>query len=369
MGSAAMDTVEILRRLVGFDTTSHRSNRELTAWSADYLESHGARIRVTPNAAGDKENVLASFGPDGDGGIVLSGHTDVVPAEKTGWSADPFTLAERDDRLVGRGTADMKGFIAACLAAAPAWRRAALTKPIHVALSFDEEITCLGVPLLIDDMLRHVGRPALAVIGEPTEMRIGDRHRGFCGFCTTFKGRAAHSSDPSLGRNAIAPAAALTTFLLQPGIAPPESTISVNLINGGTATNIVPEQCRVMWECRPTRADDGQAMLRKARAFLAEAVPPDMSVSHEQIISVVPLDASANGDAAPAIAALGGIMPPVTLHFGTEAGIFQQAGIPSVVCGPGSIAQAHQVDEWIARSELVKADQFMANVGRWAARA
>lgn len=362
-----MDTVEVLRKLVGFDTTSRRSNRELTAWAADVLERSGARIRLTRNAEGTKENVLGSFGPEGDGGIVLSGHTDVVPAGDAKWTADPFTLTDRNDLLVGRGAADMKGFIAACVSAAPMWSRTALKKPIHVALSFDEEVTCLGVPLLIDDMVRHVGKPALAVIGEPTEMRIGKSHRGFCGFCATFKGLAAHSSDPARGRNAIEPAAALATFLLRPGFAPPGATISVNMINGGAAINIVPEQSTLFWECRPTRSADGVALRRQVEAFLAEAVSPDIAVSIEQTVAVEPLDGEANATALVAAAEFGGLGPGVALHFGSEAGLFQQAGIPSVVCGPGSIAQAHQVDEWIARSELAKADRFMAAVGRWAA--
>jgi acetylornithine deacetylase len=362
-----MDTVETLRKLVGFDTTSHRSNRALTAWAADHLDRCGARIRPTRNHDGDKENLLASFGPDGDGGIVLSGHTDVVPADGAGWSADPFVLTERGDRLIGRGAADMKGFIAACLAAAPAWSRMELKRPIHIALSFDEEISCLGVPLLIEDLLRHVGRPSLAVIGEPTEMRIGESHRGFCGFRTTFNGRAAHSSDPSRGRNAIGAAAALTTFLLGGTVAPPDTTVSVNIIRGGAAINMVPQECRLMWECRPARPAEGETMRQTVESFLAAELPPDISAATEQIVAVEPLDGATNAVARAAAVAFGGLTPAVALPFGSEAGLFQRAGIPSVVCGPGAIAQAHQVDEWIAHSELAKADRFMGVVARWAA--
>ena len=363
-----MDTIEILRRLVAFDTTSHRSNLDLVGWSANYLESAGARIRLTSDAAGEKANILATIGPDEPGGIVLSGHTDVVPVDDQDWASDPFSLASRDGRLHGRGAVDMKGFVAACLAAVPSWQGRELRRPIHLALSFDEEIGCLGVPLLIADMLAHEPLPALAIIGEPTQMRIGLNHRGFYGYRSVFQGRAAHSSDPRLGASAIEPAAALVAMLANLGARGEGSGITVNIgrIAGGSAINIVPERCEVVWEFRPPNEAAVGAVLAEVQDFVAR-LPPGVNVETTALARVLPLDCAEGSPAAAAVRAFGGLWPQIAMPFGTEAGFFQQAGIPSVVCGPGSIAQAHQPDEWVAAVELNAADRFLARVGRWAA--
>jgi acetylornithine deacetylase len=365
-----MDTTEILRRLIAFDTTSHRSNLDLVHWVASYLEHAGARIRLTSDASGEKANILATIGPDEPGGIVLSGHSDVVPVDDQDWASDPFSLTSRDGRLHGRGAVDMKGFVAACLAAVPNWRERELRRPIHLALSYDEEVGCLGVPLLIADMVAHCPRPALAIIGEPTQMRIGLSHRGFYGYRSVSHGRAAHSSDPRLGASAIEPAAALVAILA--GLGAPHrdgeggTTVNIGRIAGGSAINIVPERCEVVWEFRPPDEAAAGAVLAEIERFVPE-LPRDVTVETLPLARVLPLDCAANSPAVSVARQLGGLWPPLAMPFGTEAGFFQQAGIPALVCGPGSIAQAHQPDEWIDASELVAADRFLARVGAWAA--
>ncbi|MGX1786049.1 acetylornithine deacetylase [Bosea sp. NPDC055332] len=365
-----MDTVEILRRLVAFDTTSHRSNLDLVHWTADYLAGAGARVRLTRDDTGSKANILATIGPDEPDGIVLSGHTDVVPVDDQDWASDPFSLASRDGRLYGRGAVDMKGFVAACLAAVPGWRSCALRRPIHVALSYDEEVGCLGVPLLIADMLAHCPPPALAIIGEPTQMRIGLSHRGFYGYRSVFHGRAAHSSDPRLGASAIEPAAALVAGLA--GLGGGErgdlcgTTINIGRIAGGSAINIIPERCEVVWEFRPPDEAAVGAVLTEVKSFVA-GLPPDVRVETTPLARVLPLDCAADSPAVAVARDLGGRWPPLAMPFGTEAGFFQQAGIPALVCGPGSIVQAHQPNEWIAIAELAAAERFLARAGAWAA--
>lgn len=365
-----MDTIEILRRLVAFDTTSHRSNLDLVHWAADYLEQAGARVRLTRDGSGEKANILATIGPDEPGGIVLSGHTDVVPVDDQDWASDPFSLASRDGRLHGRGAVDMKGFVAACLAAVPSWRACELRRPIHLALSYDEEVGCLGVPLLIADMLAHCPHPTLAIIGEPTQMRIGLSHRGFYGYRSVFHGRAAHSSDPRLGASAIEPAAALVAALAGLGAPHGDSgggtTVNIGRIAGGSAINIVPERCDVVWEFRPPDEAAAVAMLAEVKTIVA-GLPGDVSVETMPLARVLPLDCAANSPAVLVARQLGGLWPPLAMPFGTEAGFFQQAGIPALVCGPGSIAQAHQPNEWIAIAEIEAADRFLARVGSWAA--
>ncbi len=361
-----MDTVGILRRLVAFDTTSRRSNLDLVNWIADYLDRAGARIRLTRDASGEKANILATIGPDEPGGIVLSGHTDVVPVDDQDWASDPFSLASRDGRLHGRGAVDMKGFVAACLAAVPGWQAQRLRRPIHLALSYDEEVGCLGVPLLIADMLAHCPHPALAIIGEPTQMRIGLSHRGFYGYRSVFHGRAAHSSDPRLGASAIEPAAAFVAALAGLGGGEGGMTVNIGKIAGGSAINIVPERCEVVWEFRPPDEAAVGAVVAEVERFAAE-LPPGVSVETMPLARVLPLDCAASSPAVGVARDLGCLWPPIAMPFGTEAGFFQQAGIPALVCGPGSIAQAHQPNEWIARAELEAADRFLSRIGGWAA--
>ncbi len=305
-------SVSLLRTLVGFDTTSHRSNLDFVDWAVATIEPFGARIRLSHDDTGTKANLLASFGPVGPGGIVLSGHSDVVPVEGQRWSSDPFVLTERDGRLHGRGTTDMKAFVACCLAAMPAIAAAALQRPIHIALSYDEEVGCFGVPRLIADLLAHEPRPALAIIGEPTRMRLGDRHRGFLGFRTSFTGKPAHSSDPSAGASAIYPASAFVSFLKALGDEASSgidaTTFNVGRIDGGTAINIVPGACDVVWEFRPFPGADVAAIRDTIDTFLARATPSDIAHATELLTRVPPLAPQPDGMAADLAGLLAGYL-------------------------------------------------------------
>ncbi|WP_439495700.1 acetylornithine deacetylase [Bosea sp. (in: a-proteobacteria)] len=365
-------TIALLEELVGFDTTSSQSNLALVERVADRLEGLGARVRLSHDDGRSKANILASFGPQAPGGVILSGHTDVVPVDDQNWSSDPFRLTERDGKLYGRGAVDMKGFVAACLAAANGFAVADLVRPIHIALSYDEEVGCLGVPRLIDDLLAHEEKPALAIIGEPTGMRLGDRHRGFLGFRTRFEGKAAHSSDPSAGASAIYPAADFVGFLKsvghRAGAGIDQATVNIGRIEGGSAINIVPSACEVLWEFRPVTPQDADETELLIAAYLARAMPPEVRQSTRRHVHVPPLSATGEEPALVLAAALGGIGPPFAMPFGTEAGFFQAAGMSAVVCGPGSIAQAHLPDEWIERSQLDAADAFLARLAGWASR-
>lgn len=366
-----MPVIDRLRTLVAFDTASRNSNLALVDWAVSLLRASGARIRLTYDDDRAKANVLASFGPEVPGGILLSAHTDVVPVDGQVWSSAPFELTERGGRLHGRGTADMKGFVACCLAAAPQWAAASLNRPIHLALSYDEEIGCFGVPRLIDDLAAHVPRPALAIVGEPTGMTIADHHRGYFGFRTMFRGRAVHSGDPGKGVSAISAAAQfvhrLEELQAQDADGGARTTFSVGQISGGTNINIVPSHCEVLWEIRPAADADVPHLRRVAEDLVAGAVPPGFAPNTEEIITIPPLRPEPRNPAVAIAQRLGAGLTRAGLPFGTEGGFFQGAGIPTVVCGPGSIEQAHQADEWVAIDQLERASRFLDQVTQWAA--
>jgi acetylornithine deacetylase len=367
------DTVEILRRLIAFDTTSRNSNMGLISWVADYLETFGARVRLTHNSDRTKANLLATIGPEQAGGVVLSGHTDVVPVDDQIWASDPFILSERAGKLYGRGTSDMKGFIASCLAAAPRWTGLQLQKPIHLALSYDEEIGCLGAPHLIDDLIENLPLPAFAVIGEPTDMKLGVSHSGVHGLCTCFKGMAAHASDPTLGVNAIDAASGFIQHLgaVQKRVraANVGGTLNVGGINGGTATNIVAERCDVRWEYRATDKHGETFIQELVDDYLRNELPPGVLVASELKMAVPQFQSNFDTAFFEILKGFGAQLPLTRLPFGSEAGLFEAASIPAIVCGPGSIDQAHRPDEWIERSSLSDADAFMVGVGAWASKA
>lgn len=362
-----MKVAEILAAIVAFDTVSRNSNRALVDWTARYLRETGGRVRVIPGDGGQKANLIASFGPQSPGGIVFSAHTDVVPVDGQRWSCDPFRLTERDGRLYGRGTADMKGFIACCLAAARGWGQAPLERSIHLAFSHDEESDCHGVPGLIDELMAMGAAPSAAIVGEPTGMRIADQHRGFLGFRTTFHGRAAHSSDPAAGISAISAAARFVARFDDPersrADGPRRTTYSVGLINGGTNINIVPGRCEVTWEIRPAAGAEVAALRREADVLADET---GAAAETEEIVSILPLAPAPDNPAVDVARDLGGLLPLADLPFGTEAGFFQAAGVPTVVCGPGSISQAHEPDEWIDAGQLRHCCRFLAGAARWA---
>ena len=317
-----------------------------------------------------KANLIGTLGPDREGGIVLSGHSDVVPVDGQDWASNPFDLVERDGRLYGRGSSDMKGFIACCLAAAGDWRRLQLKRPLHFAFTYDEEVGCLGVHSLIDRFIGKVPSPAFAIIGEPTDMQLGVAHNGVHGACTGFRGVAAHASEPSQGVNSINAASEFVRFLGHvarlPQIAEHGCTLNVGRITGGTATNIVAERCQVHWEYRASRPEDVRAVDQLVRDFLASDTFHDLQVTNQTELDVPPFSSGLSAAMLQQLVAFGAQLPAMTIPFGTEAGIFELSRIPSIVCGPGSIRQAHRPDEWIACEALASADRFLTKVGIWA---
>jgi acetylornithine deacetylase len=364
-------SASILQRLVSFDTTSRHSNLPLIEWIANYLDSRGARVQLIYNEDRGKANLLASIGPDSEGGIVLSGHTDVVPVDGQEWTSDPFALVERDGKLYGRGSSDMKGFIASCLAAVEPWQGLTLLRPLHFAFSYDEEIGCFGAHSLVERIAGSLPLPAFAIIGEPTDMRIGVAHNGVTGLRTSFRGVAAHASDPSRGVNAIEAAVDFVRFLRDVAALPQLQghgcTFNVGQIAGGSATNIVAERCSVRWEYRTTGGEEAAIIQKTIKDYIGGEAVAAIGIASEIELDVPQFVSALGEETLQVLKSFGAKLPLTTLPFGSEAGIFERRSIPSVVCGPGSIDQAHRPDEWIACAALDEADRFMANIGSWAA--
>jgi acetylornithine deacetylase len=387
MSGPQYSAVELLARLVHFDTTSHRSNLGLVRFVEDYLAQHGVASRLVPSADSEKASLYATIGPAGAPGVALSGHTDVVPVEGQTWSSDPFVLAERDGRLYGRGAADMKGFLACVLAAVPDFLKRRLKVPIHLAFSYDEEIGCLGVRPLIAEFDRGLTRPRLVIVGEPTSMSVVDAHKGPVRWHVHVRGRAAHSSMAPLGVNAITFAGKLLAELARieadlkqstrdERFVPPYATLQVTRMDGGTATNIVPVSCRLDFDVRALPGVDVGAIDKRIRAFAEkECVPAMRRVAPEAGIDIAianevpPFAAGATSPAVALALHLTGQNETHAVSYATEAGLFQVAGSPSVVIGPGDIAQAHAADEWIALDQLEKCGAFLKRLGDWAERA
>ena len=378
----------ILDRLVAFDTTSAKSNLELIGWVEDYLSEAGVESRRVPAPDGQPKACLyATIGPADRAGVGLSGHTDCVPVTDQAWDTDPFTLTERDGRLYGRGSADMKGFVACMLASVPAYQQRTLAVPIHLLLSYDEEVGCRGVRPMIAEFGKTLQRPRLVIVGEPTSMQVVDAHKGANRFQVTVVGQDAHSSMPHLGVNAIMIAARLIGELqrieqslrarhFSKRFTPPYSTIQVGKIEGGTAPNIVPRRCTFTWDVRALPGLDARGVAAELEGFASRELLPAMrAVSPDCRIEVAPVNA------APAFAAeegseavtlamrLAGQNETFAVAYGTEACFFQDGACPSVVCGPGDIAQAHKPNEFIAVSEIEKCMGFLDRLGAWAASA
>lgn len=375
MAGRRYSPIEMLRELVAFDTTSRNSNLALIDFVADYLADHGIAATRLHNAEGSKANLYATLGPERPGGVVLSGHTDVVPVDGQDWSDDPFRLAERDGRLYGRGAADMKGFLACVLAMAPDFLAARPNIPVHLALSYDEEVGCLGARDLVAHMAAHLPRPAAVVIGEPTEMKVVNAHKGIRSFRTVVTGHEAHSSNTHLGVNAIMVAAELIQYLSRLAeemrargdpsgrFDPPYTTVHVGTIEGGTAVNIVPRRCSFAWEYRllPDQDEDeirdrflhfaAEEVLARLRANAPESAR-EIGIETRPRSNVPGLKPRADSPAEALACLLTGANHAEAVSYGTEAGIFDAADIPAVVCGPGSIRQAHRPDEFIAVSEI-----------------
>jgi len=364
---------------VAFDTTSRESNLALIGFVRDYLDGHGIASTLIHNETGTKANLYATIGPQGaPDGIVLSGHSDVVPVDGQDWRSDPFILRAEGGRLYGRGTADMKGFIASALALVPEFTAGIGRTPLHLAFSYDEEVGCLGVHSMVRHIAENLPRPKAVIVGEPTLMRVVNSHKGIRTYTTEIIGHETHSSTPHLGVNAIDVAVRLINFLhaMQKDMQargdasgrfdPPWTSIHVGVIDGGTALNIVPRRCRFQWEIRPLPGQDPDEIFARFHAFATHevlpamrAISPQCTISIRQRADVPPL-APQNGSPAEAlVTALRGDNAPLAVSYTTEAGIFQEAGIAAVLCGPGSIDQAHKPDEFVAQAELDACDGFL----------
>ena len=364
-------TREILAELIGFPTVSADSNLELITYAATLLSEAGAALSISRDETGEKANLFATLGPPIDGGIVLSGHTDVVPVEGQEWTSDPFVLAERDGLLFGRGACDMKGFIAACLAMAPAFAELDLKRPLHFAFTYDEEIGCFGARALMDELVRAEVKPSVAIIGEPTEMRVIEGHKGCYEYTTEFTGLEGHASEPERGVNAVEYAARYIARLLDLGEAlktrapaesrfePPWTTLQVGRMAGGVARNMIAGSCEVEWEMRPVQKSDADFVKSDIGAYVdtilrpaMQAVSPDANIVTRTIGEVEGLQVATESEARAIVSELTGATEADVVAFGTEAGLFQAAGMSAVICGPGSIAQAHKPDEYIALEQL-----------------
>ncbi|HEY1798727.1 MAG TPA: acetylornithine deacetylase [Stellaceae bacterium] len=390
MGAAiTSDALAILERLVAFDTVSARSNLALIDWIADYLKSCGVdSIRSGGDLAAGKANLFATIGPRDRGGVILSGHTDVVPVAGQKWASDPFALTERDGRLHARGSADMKGFIALVLALVPEMTAQPLKTPIHLAFTHDEETGCFGAPHLIAALPDGAARPHLAIIGEPTSMQVANAQKGCAFFRTTITGRDGHSSAPGRGVNAIEAAARIIAEIGRVGgeaarrggdmagagrFDPPNTTLNVGTIEGGAAVNIIARDCRFEWDLRAVPGDDPLEMKAGIDAFIAaellprmRAVYADAAIATETIVSVPPLIPDPASAAEALARRLTGVNTATTVAFASEAGLYQQAGIPAIICGPGSIDVAHQPDEFVTRDELAAGSGFLDRLLGWA---
>lgn len=378
-------TLECLERLIGFNTVSRFSNLECIEWARAHMEAHGARARMDWNGDRTKANMLATFG-EGPGGLVLSGHVDVVPVDGQNWTSDPFMASMRDGRMYGRGACDMKGFDAVVLGHVPDYAAANLAQPIHVALTYDEELGCLGIPHLIAAMDRWGVHPSGCIVGEPTSMQLVSTHKGGRVYRCVVRGRAAHSSLTPTAVNAIEYAALMIARIhaigarerrsgpREAGFDVPHTTISTNLMSGGNGPNIVPASAEFLFDYRFIPATDAAALFAELEGFAAElmaemrAVDPQTGISFERV-NAIPALASAEGSAVFALAQ--GLLADRVVgkvSYGTEAGFFSDYGVPSIVCGPGSIAQAHRADEFVTLEQLAICDQFLDGVVRLSAR-
>lgn len=373
-----LDSETILARLVSFDTVSSKSNLGLISWVEAYLRDHGILSHRIEDVTAPKASLFATLGPADRPGICLSGHSDVVPVEGQEWTSDPFTLARRGDRLYGRGTADMKGYLAVCLAKLSANAGKPLATPVHLVISYDEETTCEGILPTIARFGVDLPRPRAVLVGEPSRMKVANGHKAAVGYFTRFTGREAHSSKPSDGANTIVAGAMLVAeierlarqFRENPEEAspfdPPFTTLHVGVFHGGTARNIVPRDSMVNWEIRALPGLDMQAVVDGIEAFCERhilpylrATAPESTITHERQFWLNGLKPEPGNVAEEIALSCSRSNHTLVVPYGSEAGQFQAAGLPTIICGPGDIAQAHKPDEWIEISELRACEAFL----------
>ena len=368
---------EMIEALVGFPTVSRDSNLELIHFVRDYLAGCGVESRLVPNEDATKANLLATVGPEAEGGVVLSGHTDVVPVDGQSWETDPFKVVVRDGRLYGRGTADMKSFSAVALALVPDMLAYGLKRPIHLALSYDEEVGCLGAPAMIAKIAAEVPRPAAVIVGEPTSMNVITAHKGIMVMETVVTGRDVHSSQTHRGVSAVMTAARLVAKLEEMACAvvdhpsalpfePPHTTIHVGVIKGGTAANVISRRCRFVWDIRHIPEDDPMVHVDRFNAWCESEVLPGMRrvapeawIETRMLHRTPGLGPEEHGEAERIARALTGDNAIRAAAYAAEAGQFQEAGFSTVICGPGSIDQAHQPNEYIELEQVERCERFL----------
>ncbi|CAJ0804326.1 Acetylornithine deacetylase [Ralstonia psammae] len=379
-------TLDWTNKLVSFDTTSRGSNLALIETVRDYLRGLGLESHLSHNDDGNKANLFATIpAADGSvqGGIVLSGHTDVVPVDGQKWDSNPFVPEVRDGKLYGRGTCDMKGFIASSLALVPSLLQARLREPVHLALSYDEEVGCVGAPRMIEDLIARGIKPAGCIVGEPTSMRPIIAHKGINAYRCRVHGRAAHSSLTPQGVNAIEYAARIICFVrdladefrakgpFDDAFDVPFTTASTGLIHGGIALNTIPALCELVFEFRNLPGVDAPAIRARVEHYVRETIEPAMQREHpdarielDEIAAAPSLDASEQAAITQLVRVLTEDNDKRKVAYGTEAGLFQRAGIPAVLCGPGDIEQAHKANEFVELAQLDACDRFLAKVAR-----
>ncbi len=377
-----MTTAEMLSRLVAFDTTSRNPNRALIDFARAWLDGHGVPYRVSTDPTGGKANIHAVIGPQAAGGIALSGHVDVVPVDGQAWSSDPFTLRAAEGKLFGRGSCDMKGFVASCLAAVPALQARGLARPVHLFITYDEETDMGGARRLIRDLAESGRAPQYCIVGEPSLMQPILAHKGRLALEVTVRGLAGHSSEPGKGVNAIHAAAEAIAYVAAEqrrfaaegpfvdGFDPPHTTPHVGTMKGGSILNIIPEHAGFVMEWRCVPGDDPQAQVERLRRHVAAAIEPAMKRVDPAagftltVIDDIPgMALEAEHALATLTKRLAGFNSAGKVSYGTEGGLYQEAGIPTIVCGPGDIAQAHKPDEFIAQSQLDACDAFIRRLG------
>ncbi|MHA6346193.1 acetylornithine deacetylase [Roseivivax sp. CAU 1761] len=376
-------TEAILAELIAYPTISSEPNLAMIEHMAGRLEHAGARVEIHRDASGAKANLWATIGPEIGGGVLLSGHSDVVPVKDQDWSTDPFRLTERGELLMGRGTCDMKGFIAASLAMADEFAATELRRPVHFCFTHDEETGCLGAQSLVAHLRDRAHLPAVAIVGEPTEMRIIEGHKGCCEYTARFTGLEGHGSYPERGVNAVAYAVRYVARLMELAeelklrapresrFEPPWTTVNIGRLAGGVAHNVIPGRAEVDWEMRPVQYGDAEFVKEQLTAFVEDellpamrAVTPWADISVETVGEVVGLEPMTENAARALVAQLTGANACDVVPFNTEAGLFQGLGMSVVVCGPGSIAQAHKPDEYVARDQLAECLLMLEGLGR-----
>jgi len=367
----------MIERLVGFDTTSHRSNLDAIAFLQETLEAFGAKCRLTYDDGRKKANLYATLGPDDRPGIMLSGHTDVVPVDGQDWTSDPFRLTERDGKFFGRGAADMKSFIALCLALTPEFLARGLKIPLHFSFSYDEELGCVGVRRLIADMAGLPIKPTLCIVGEPTGMQVIAGHKGKKSLSCHVLGQESHSA-LGQGVNAVEAAAEVIAHVkaiqrrirregpFDSAYEPPYTTLHTGTVEGGRALNIVPRDCRFEFEIRALPGHDSDALYQEIVSFATDQIEPEMKAVNAQsgfafhiMNDTAGFDLPDDHPAVRFVTALTGANQTGRVSFGTEAGLFNQAGVPTVVCGPGFIDQAHRPDEFISADQVAQGEAFL----------